>query len=71
MGINVPAGVLYFISRTGPLEAAKWLWERTLQSHELPNLRMSSVLAWSLSHKIMWSDDPLSNIRKIFSLYYQ
>ncbi|CAI9628672.1 unnamed protein product [Alternaria burnsii] len=69
MGINVPAGVLYFISRTGPLEAAKWLWERTPQFSELPNLRMSSDLAWSLWHKIMWPDHPLSNIRKIFSLY--
>jgi hypothetical protein len=69
MGINVPAGVLYFISRTGPLEAAKWLWERTPQSSELPNLRMSSDLAWRLWHKIMWPDHPLSNICKIFSLY--
>ncbi|CAN9087904.1 unnamed protein product [Alternaria alternata] len=69
MGINVPASVLYFISRTGPLEAAKWLWERTPQSSELPNLRTSSDLAWSLWHKIMWPDHPLSNIRKIFSLY--
>lgn len=46
IGVNPQGGAVFFHSRHSPVHAAKQLWGMDPRRDELPNLQLSSDLAW-------------------------
>jgi hypothetical protein len=69
LGINPVSGVLYFLNRLSPLEAAHENWDIPIdqvQKKFLPDLSSSSDHAWGFWNRANVGGD-LANINKIFA----
>jgi hypothetical protein len=66
IGVNAASGVLYFINRLSPYEAAKEEWDVVEpRKEDLPALRTTSDHAWGFWYRA--NRNNLGNIRKIMS----
>ncbi|KAF3046022.1 hypothetical protein E8E12_010385 [Didymella heteroderae] len=52
VGVNSNDGLVYFIHRRSPEDAAEEYWKRKPDSNELPALRASSDIAWGMWNRV-------------------
>ncbi|KAJ4373529.1 Mitochondrial import inner membrane translocase subunit tim8 [Didymella sp. IMI 355093] len=60
VGVNPVDGLVYFIHRQSPEDAAEEHWQRKPNANELPALRASSDIAWGMWNRVVQGSQKLN-----------